>query len=276
MGLNYKDLTISIVLYNNSVKEITTLLSSLGDVNCQIIIIDNSPTNALSSVVKPYKFVRYIFNNENLGYGKAHNIAIQTSIDNCVKYHLVLNPDIELNTSILEELKYYMDNHTDVGLCMPNIVYPNLERQYLCKLLPTPFDLFFRRFTPTKKMRENHSERYELQGVDYTIDFESPSLSGCFMFMRTEILERVGVFDKRFFMYCEDLDLCRRINAYSRTMYVPTAPVIHHYNKQSYRSKKLLLYHLTSTVLYFNKWGWIFDKKRKEINKKTLKALKID
>lgn len=103
---------------------------------------------------------------------------------------------------------------------------------------------------------------------------EVPSLSGCFMFVRIAVLKKVGGFDERYFMYAEDLDLCRRIGKVSRTMYYPNVVVYHEYAKGSYKNRRLLRYHLSSVVKYFNKWGWVWDLDRKIINKRILDNLK--
>ena len=70
---------------------------------------------------------------------------MRISIKNSAKYHRVLNPDDYFEQEVLEELFTYMDNNSDVGLVMLKILYPNGEIQYLCKLLPTPFDLILKR-----------------------------------------------------------------------------------------------------------------------------------
>lgn len=87
--------------------------------------------------------------------------------------------------------------------------------------------------------------------------------------------EKVGGFDERFFMYAEDLDLCRRIGEVSKTMFYPGVSIYHEYEKGSYKNRKLLKYHICSVVKYFNKWGWIFDGKRAATNRKCLKQLDI-
>jgi GT2 family glycosyltransferase len=98
--------------------------------------------------------------------------------------------------------------------------------------------------------------------ADYNKQMDVPFLSGSFMFMRASILAEVKGFDERFFLYCEDLDLCRRIGEISRTVYFPGAKIYHGYQKASYLNTKLMLIHSFSAIKYFNKWGWIFDKKR--------------
>ena len=75
-------------------------------------------------------------------------------------------------------------------------------------------------------------------------------------------------------MYAEDLDLCRRIGEVSKTMYYPGVSIYHAYGKGSYKNRKLLKYHICSVVKYFNKWGWVLDRKRTQINKACLERLK--
>jgi GT2 family glycosyltransferase len=67
-------------------------------------------------------------------------------------------------------------------------------------------------------------------------------------------------------MYCEDLDLSRRFHQVGKTMYYPAISIVHNHEKGSYKSKKLMMCHIQSVFKYFNKWGWIFDKGRKNAN----------
>lgn len=89
------------------------------------------------------------------------------------------------------------------------------------------------------------------------------------MFMRASVLQEVGGFDERFFMYMEDVDLCRRIGARHMTVFNPTVVVTHGYAKASYQNLKLLGYHVQSALRYFGKWGWLLDAQRKRLNGKT-------
>ena len=131
--------------------------------------------------------------------------------------------------------------------------------------------LILRRFLPFKGFLDKINETYELRFTGYDKIMDIPYLSGCFMFLRTKVLEKVGLFDERFFMYFEDLDITRRINLCSRTIFYPESVIYHNYEKGSYKSLKLLMYHLLYTLKYFNKWGYFFDRSRREINAKTLR-----
>ena len=150
------------------------------------------------------------------------------------------------------------------------------EIQNLVKLLPTPFDLFQRRFLPRWKWAEKLNSRYEMNFADKGVVVESPYLSGCFMFIRTEALKKIGLFDKNIFMYSEDLDLTRRIHKKYKTVMHPEVEVFHKWERGSYKDKKLLMEQIKANIYYFNKYGWFIDKDRERINKKIIsKHLKV-
>lgn len=267
-------ITVSIVTYKNNYSDIIKVIHSFMNCNnkFKIIIIDNSPTNELEKI-ELIPDVEYIFNNKNLGFGAGHNIAINKTILEEIEYHLVLNPDVYFDSEVIDKILSYMDQNRDIGLVMPKIKYPDNQTQYLCKLLATPIDLVIRRFIPISKWISKRNNRYELRFTDYETIMQIPSLSGCFMLLRTDVLKKIGGFDERFFMYCEDFDLCRRIGQVSKTVFYPEVSIIHNYGKGSYDISILLLHHISSAFKYFNKWGWFFDKDRRRINKETLQNL---
>ena len=266
-------ITASIVSYHHRLNELKKVIDCvLAEQVDKLYIVDNSSDDRLRELEGTSDRIRYI-HSINRGYGAGHNIAIQEAIELGSTYHVVVNPDIYFEKGVLKKLETYMDASSSVGLVMPRILYPDGELQYLCKLLPSPSDLLFRRFLPWKKYVEKKNRNYELRFTDYNQEMEVPSLSGCFMFIRTSVLKQVRGFDERYFMYAEDLDLCRRIGEVSRTMYYPFVSVFHKYEKGSYKNRKLLKYHICSVVKYFNKWGWVFDKERRDWNKQLLKEL---
>jgi hypothetical protein len=105
-----------------------------------------------------------------------------------------------------------------------------------------------------------------MRDKDYSKIMEVPNLSGAFMFVRSEVFQEVGNFDERYFMYMEDTDFVRRIGEKYKTVYYPKVHIYHEYKKGSYKNPKLMKYHISSAIKYFNKWGWLIDKKRKIIN----------
>lgn len=265
-------ITVSIVTYKTNVEELQKCINSLcsKQVNC-IYVVDNSRQQYLAVFCKGHPTIEYI-PSENIGYGAAHNIAIRKAIASGSKYHLVLNSDVFFDPLILDKLVEYMDKHEDVAMVQPNIVYPDGRIQYTCRLLPTPANLIFRRFLP-KKMVEGMNYRYMLKMFDHKRELNVPYHQGSFMFFRVESFEKVGMFDERFFMYPEDIDITRRMHRYFMTMYWPGVTVVHAHRAASYKSKKMLRIHMWNMCKYFTKWGWIFDKERKRWNQQLLNEL---
>ncbi|HPD59933.1 MAG TPA: glycosyltransferase family 2 protein [Paludibacteraceae bacterium] len=262
-------LNASIVLYYHSPDTIKPLVETLQGSNLisNIFLIDNSPSPHPDFEKLP---VTYIFTGKNVGYGAGHNIAIRETMKKNVPYHLVVNPDVAFEPEILEEIVEFMDKNTNIGLLMPKILYPDGEIQYLCKLLPSPFDLIFRRFLP-KSLTRKRTEKFEMRASGYDKVMDVPYLSGCFMFFRTDALREVGLFDERFFLYPEDIDLTRRIRRKFRTVFYPHVSVVHYHERGSYKNLRMLWIHIINMIKYFNKWGWFCDAERKRVNRETMK-----
>jgi len=263
-------ITASIVTYHNSEFDVERVLKSAVESSIdKIYIIDNSKTDLFSSYEKQSTKIKYIHNFNN-GYGAGNNVAIKEAIasDNSI-YHIVLNPDIYFENETIDDLVNYMNLNEDVGLVMPKVFYPSGELQYLCKLLPTPIDILFRWFLPASCFK-NRDNRFKLLFTNYEQLMNVPYLSGCFMFFRIRALDDVGLFDERYFMHFEDLDISRRIHEKYRTMYYPSASIVHAHAASHRTSLKMLKIGISSAIKYFNKWGWLFDKKRDIANKRLL------
>lgn len=265
-------ITVSIVTYKTDLEELSKCLQSLtSPLVSHIYIVDNSNEKYIAYFCSQYTNVIYI-GSENVGYGAGHNQALRQVLKTNNQYHLVLNSDVYFEPNVLEKLVQYMDTNKDVAQVQPNIIYPNGEIQYTCRLLPTPADLIFRRFLP-KKMGESMNRRYTLEFWDHQSEADIPYHQGSFMFFRIACFEKVGLFDERFFMYPEDIDITRRMHKYYKTIFYPQETIVHAHRAASYKSKKMLKIHMVNMIKYFNKWGWIFDKERSEWNKKLLKEL---
>lgn len=265
--------TASIVLFHTPKELLEKAAGSYAPASGRkLYLIDNSNEKSVFAEKMANKNIEYIFNNENLGYGKAHNIGIRKAISDRSDYHVVLNPDLEFDSSLISELCRYADRHEDVAYMLPKVLGPDGETQHLCKLLPYPSDLFLRRFLPDFKLARHKNDKYVLKGFGYDKIINPPCLSGCFMFMRTSVLETYQIlFDDRFFMYCEDFDLIRRLHRVGKTIYYPYASVVHRHGRASYKNGRMLKAHIISACRYFNKYGWFFDSERKKMNDKILK-----
>lgn len=268
-------LSCSIVLYNNSPEQLHKAITSVLRaelVQC-LYLIDNSPEPLYTDGFAD-KRISYQFMNANRGYGAGHNAALKQSIAAGIPYHLVLNPDVYFDPGTLEKLMDYLAQHPEIGNLMPKVLYPDGSLQYLCKLLPTPYDWIGRRFNPLKKMVARRNRLFELQFTGYKHIMEVPYLSGCFMLLNTKAIQDTGFFDEKIFMYGEETDLCRRLIAAGyKTVFFPGATIYHVFEKGSHKSFRLTKIGIESAVYYFNKWGWFFDRQRKAINAQTLSQL---
>jgi len=266
-------LTGSLVLYKTSASDYVSVIESFFGSAPEgvLVVMDHSP-EALQHAVFNIPRVILVHRPDNPGFGTGHNRAY-AMVKDVSEFHVLLNPDVQFGSEVLPALVGVLNSEKDVSAAMPRIIYPDGQIQSLCKLLPTPLDLIFRRFIPSKYIRDAINRRYELQGMPQDQRFDIPSLSGCMLIMRSSAFEAVKGFDEQYFMYMEDVDLVRRLADYGRTIYEPSVEVIHRYAKGSYRSKKLLAHHIFSAIRYFNKWGWFFDAVRRQRNGAVLSAI---
>jgi len=268
-------LSVSLVMYCNDMDELSIAINSALRSNLvgKVYLIDNSPTDSLK-ILKELDLDRvvYLFQNNNLGFGRAHNIGIKLSEDRGYKYHLILNPDIEFERGVLEKLYTYMESNYNCGIVMPKVLYQNGELQYLCKKIPSVFEMVGKRL-PIKSLRLFINNKLELHNFNYDHILNVPYLSGCFMFCRTSCFKKTGLFDDRYFMYMEDLDLSRTFHKYYETIYNPAVEVLHGYRSESRVNIKLFKDLIISAIKYYTKYGWFFDRERKEINKKLFQRI---
>lgn len=262
---------VSIVTYHTDDSELCKCISSLPlDYISEITVVDNSRNSATAALCQKLSEdsglkISYV-ENENSGFGAGHNIAMRRSLESDVPYHLVLNSDVSFNPEDFGKLVERMDGDQSIGALQPRIVNPDGSDQFTVRMLPTPLDLILRRFVP-KRLFSRRRNRYELRHLDHEKEFNVPYHQGSFMLLRIDALRKVGLFDERFFMYPEDIDLTRRIHQYFQTLYTPIVKVVHDHRASSYRSLKMLRIHIVNMIRYFNKWGWFNDPERRRINR---------
>lgn len=257
------------MLYRHPLDEVRPLFESLASDSAvkEWVVVDNGGSKEALGYAK-YLGAICLEPRVNLGFGAAHNLAFRAT-SNQAPYHVVLNPDIVLSPDVLAELSEVMDCSPDTGLVMPKVLYPDGATQYLCKLLPTPWDLVSRRLSAAGHWGKFffRGDHYDMRSFSYDEPVYVPVLSGCFMFLRRSMLEMVNGFDERFLLYLEDTDLCRRLGAISRLLFWPHVSVVHIHTQGSYKSLSLLKLHIRSAVQYFNKWGWFVDRERTARNR---------
>ncbi|QBQ98668.1 glycosyltransferase family 2 protein [Paraburkholderia pallida] len=193
----------------------------------------------------------------NVGYGRGHNLAIAQPLG---RYHLILNPDIEMNPDALAKAVEFMESHPDVGLLTPAIVDDAGEMQFLCRQYPTLIDLFVRGFLPASMRRlfARRLARYEMRAQINGRDtvWDPPIVSGCFMLFRSEVLKVLEGFDPRYFLYFEDYDLSLRAHDVARVAYVPSVRVLHHGGGASRKGFAHIRMFVASAFKFFNRFGW--------------------
>jgi hypothetical protein len=248
-------LGVSIVLYKTPMSAIAPLLAALQSAGAaKIFVVDNSP-RGFDTSGEGYQsaVVERHCTGRNLGYGKAHNIAIRRSV-RTHEYHLVCNPDVVIPPDAISLLAEFMQDNPDVGLCMPKLIGTDGCIQYCCRRSPLILDYVSQLVFPRWGRRRRYA--LEMRSCDYHRPMEVQCLSGCFMFFRSEVLKALGGFDERFFMYFEDFDLSLRSRRLARNVYFPEAYVVHERQSAHKRSWWLKFVFVQSALRYFSKWGW--------------------
>lgn len=260
----------SIVIYKHTYKDLESTLMSLFSTDSiqKIILVDNDASNWAKDF--KHEKVTYVKSDGNFGFGYGHNIAIKKFAKESDLF-LICNPDIAFDHLQFEKLVNFALNRKE-GLFLPKIVYQDGENQYGARMLPSPLNLFARRFL-SQNYAKKLDETYLLKKFDLSKPIFAPYLHGCFMLFKSKALLDLNGFDERFFMYMEDVDLSRRCAQQFGNIYYADAEVIHLHEQGSYSSKKLMKAHIRSAVQYFNKWGWVYDKNRDILNSKCILQL---
>ena len=268
------DVVGSIVLYQTPPDELQRAIRQFLAIplRTHLCIIDNSPSPRRIAEFE-HEAVSYHFAGRNLGYGRAHNIALQAAAGRS-RYSLVMNTDIEYQSDVVVRLKRFLDDRPSAGLASPRILNPDGTLQHVCRLLPTPANLFLRRFLPNARSTQAADWEYELRWWDHRDIANIPYFQGSFLLMRTDLCTTLGGFDDRFFLYGEDIDLTRRMHKVAETCYVPDVAITHEYRRYSSKSLRGTWYGIQNNCRYFNKWGWFFDTERNAINATTVARIR--
>ena len=273
-------LSVSIVCFHTPRRQLLALLDSLA-LACEqarealpltlvdITIVDNSERDQLESgdfsadnSVESAQLPslsgcnpRVLHGHGNIGYGAAHNLAIgESSAD----YHLLLNPDVELDSDSLAIGLAYLAENASVALVSPAAVNSG-ERQYLCKRYPSVLILLLRGFIPAA-LRAPFARKlaaYEMRDLPQDRPSTNiPITSGCCMLCRGHPLREIGGFDERFFLYFEDFDLSLRLGRLGKLVHVPAMRINHDGGNAAGKGLRHIGMFVRSALRFFNQHGW--------------------
>jgi N-acetylglucosaminyl-diphospho-decaprenol L-rhamnosyltransferase len=213
------DLSILIVTYN-SAPLMDALLGQLhAEINgtnfpwkAEVVLVDNASADGTADLVKSrHTWVHCIASDINLGFAAGNNLAARSASG---RYILLLNPDAIPAPGALAQGVARMDAHPRIGMAGGELLNTQGERQPSARMFPTLRDEIFNmsglaaRY-PTSKTFARLDRRWADPEVDATVDW----IPGAFVFLPTRVFLELGGFDERFFMYYEEVDLCRRLRA---------------------------------------------------------------
>ena len=192
----------------------------------------------------------------NVGYGSGNNLVLsELNTD----FHLIMNPDVELEAEAITEVLAAFTAHPEVGLVAPDVFDGNGNRQYLCKRYPSLWVLFLRGFAPAfaRQLFRRSIENYEMRdAISDRFVAGVPLASGCFMAVRTQLFRKLGGFDPGYFMYFEDYDLSLRLARLGELAYVPAARILHRGGDASAKGVRHVLWFVRSAGRFFSRHGW--------------------
>jgi GT2 family glycosyltransferase len=260
------DVVVSFVVHHSAADELVAAIGCVLASACttHVIIIEN---DRQKRDLPADPRVTRITAPTNLGYGRAHNIAFALA-RNASAHHLIANTDVVFAPSVLPALVACLDRHPAASAVAPRIVYPDGREQATARLLPSPLDLVAKRLVPGS----TRAARFLCTAVAAATPLDLPFLSGCFLLVRRSVVDRIGGFDPRFFVYGEDVDLSRRLHAEGATLVLPTVSVTHQFRSEAEPSLWRHLLLVQGYIRYFGKWGWWRDAEREHLNRHALAA----
>ena len=244
-------ITASIVTYNDTEKALNAVCSlkeHTKERELRVFVFDNASKNIdirLSSAADVLEL-----NGENLGFGAAHNKMLGFTLG---KYHAIVNPDITVDSDVLSHLATILDENPDIAMITPKIMNADGTEQKLPKRTPTARYLFLGRLARFGGVFKKIRDEYVMENTVFEDITDIDFCTGCFFLIRSEIFEKIGGFDERYFMYLEDADLTRQVKQYGRTVFCPTEKVTHMWERGSAKSLKLLMIHINSFIKYLRK-----------------------
>lgn len=251
------NLTASIVLFKEDYEMLHQTIEcflNIENFQTKLYLIDNSKDNSFQGQFVHDK-IEYLGSKTNLGFGKGHN-EILDKVTSDSDFHLVLNPDVTFETEVVDELIAELNKDDQMSLIAPKVLFPDGKFQHSCRRYPKLSEMFFRRFPLLKNWSKSIIDKGIYSDKNLEEPFYAEYLTGCFHLYKTKDFLELKGFDVRYFLYMEDVDICRRIDELgNRKMYYPKVHIYHVLKQGSSKNIKLFLRHTISMFKYFFKWG---------------------
>jgi len=221
----------------------------------EVLLVDNASTDGLQPYIKKnFPVIKYLRQTQRRGFAANNNIGIKKSLG---KFVLLLNPDTVVKPKALHKLIKFMENNNSVGICGPQLRFPDGSLQLSCRKFPTLLSTISRR-SPLRFLLKNSeaNRQHLLSDLNHSLAQPVDWLLGACLCLRRSMLKEIGLLDEKYFLYVDDIDICWRAwKAGWQVWYVPAAVVTHHH--QAVSDKKLLSknswYHLTSMFHFISK-----------------------
>ncbi len=259
------DVSLIIVSFNTRDVLRDSLLSverEKGDLLIEIFVVDNnSHDGSVEMVEAEFPHIRVLRSEVNLGFGAANNVAIELAQG---RFVVLLNSDAFLHPNSLKIAVQNMKDHPEVGLAGGRLVGGDMAMQPSARMFPSIFsDFVVLTGLAARYPKSRFFGRFDRTWADLMQPAEVDWVPGAFSIIQAETLRRVGHFDPAFFLYSEEVDLCRRIRrAGYKIMYWPDI-VVHHIGGESSRQirtlemsstgAQLIRWRMRSTLLYYRK-----------------------
>ena len=254
------DLTTIIINYNTANlldKCIKLLRNAALKISMNIIIVDNaSSDNSVDLLQRDFTDCKLIRNDINVGFGRANNQCIPF-IEG--KYALLLNTDAFVSEDTINKTIQYMDNNQSCGILGVKLLGRDGTLQPSCRFFPTPLNIFLQR-TGLKKFFKN-TQLVDDMSWDHNSARQCDWVPGCYYLIRREVVEKIGLFDPRYFLYYEEVDHCFAVKkAGWEVHFFPDTSVVH-IGGESAKSegnltssgRQLEALQIESELLYFRK-----------------------
>ena len=246
---------VSIIIVNWNTRElladcIQSIYASPPEGKYDIWVVDNFSSDGSSAMIREnYPSIKLIENDKNLGFARANNQALRRSQG---EYVLLLNPDTVVKSNAISKLIHFLDNNPDAGIAGPRLINPDGTLQISAFPFPTLFREFWRMFhLDSVYCLSNYPMNNWNQDQARDVD----TLLGACMLIRRDAINQSGLFDEKYFIYSEEVDLCIRLNRSGWRLYwVPRAVVVHHGGKSTQQvSEEMFLRLYEGKVLLFRK-----------------------